>query len=221
MPTYMKIILGTHVTAGFLVLLTGILVYLLRKGNNPHRQLGWVYFWSMMVISISGIGLIIYEFNRFLLLIVVLTFYLSYSGAFSFRRPAGNPLKLDLLAALIATGTGLWAIGYGIYIFCQSWSFHPVILLFLFFGLLLAANAWNDLRWFRDPTIMTGRWRVEYHIVRMGASFIAATTAFALAGARPYTEGWAYAWTLWIIPTIIGTPLISYYKRNYFKAKSR
>ncbi|MEM9836511.1 MAG: hypothetical protein AAF828_08415 [Bacteroidota bacterium] len=217
MPTYVKIILGLHIAAGFSVLITGILVYLLRKGNQPHRQLGWIYYWSMMGICLTGVGLITYRFNPFLLLITVLTFYLSYSGVFSFQRTKGKPGTFDLIAAGIAAGTGLWGLGYGIYAFIRVGGFQPFGLLFIFFGLLLGVSAKNDLKWYRDPEIMTGKWRIEYHIVRMGASFIAATTAFSLAGAFRFIGNWEYGWTLWIIPTLIGTPLIRYYKRNYFK----
>ena len=50
------------------------------------------------------------------------------------------------------------------------------------------------------------------HIVRMGASYIAATTAFAVTN----LNYWSPIYN-WLIPTVIGSILISRVSSNYYK----
>ncbi|MEL6357875.1 MAG: hypothetical protein AAFQ37_13190, partial [Bacteroidota bacterium] len=165
-------------------------------------------------ISISGVGLLLVaRFNAFLMLIAVLTFYVSYTGMRSFRRVASQVNKLDYGAAWTAMLTGLLGIVYGGYNFIRLPELSPGAILILLFGSFVFTIAWNDLNAFKTPEIMTSKWRVQYHITRMGGSFIAAITAFTLVGVRRLTEGWEYDWIMWLIPTILISPIISYYKR--------
>jgi len=220
MSALAKLILMIHIAAGLIVILTGITVLIIHKGGRRHRQLGWIYFWAMMGISISGVGLLLVDrFNLFLLLIAVLTFYISYTGVRSFRRVADRINLLDYCAAGAALLAGLLSTAHGTYNFIRLAVFSPNALLFFLFGVFLSFNAWSDLQWYKMPSIMTGQWRVRYHITRMGGSFIAAITAFALIAVQRMVDEWAYSWIIWLLPTILITPLISYYKRVYLSKR--
>jgi uncharacterized membrane protein YoaT (DUF817 family) len=81
------------------------------------------------------------------------------------------------------------------------------------FGFFLASNAYKDMRSFRQPPA-DRNWWWYYHIERMSGSYIAAVTAFAVQNLTRLLPV-ELMWLPWVIPTIVGVPLIARTIRAY------
>jgi hypothetical protein len=51
------------------------------------------------------------------------------------------------------------------------------------------------------------------HLQRLGGGFIASATAFLVVNLRDLPD-WLPAWGLWLLPTVLISPLIVYYSRR-------
>jgi cell division protein FtsW (lipid II flippase) len=54
------------------------------------------------------------------------------------------------------------------------------------------------------------------HLQRLGGGFIASMTAFLVVNVRELPE-WFPVWTLWLLPTLLISPLISFWSKVYKK----
>lgn len=208
-----KILIYSHVFCGGLVLLLGIVNMLNRKGAISHKRIGRTYVYAMWWICASALLMITFvRFSAFLLVIAVLTFHISFVGLrVLYRRIPGQEKWYDWLVSILTVTFGLGLIVYGISIFFKVQGFHALGLLCVIFGLFAMINGAKDIRFFLRPSIDTAQWWLREHISGMGGSYIAAVTAFCVQNGNAFLpENYAYlGWTLWIIPTIIGSPLIS------------
>ena len=83
----------------------------------------------------------------------------------------------------------------------------------LLFGGMMAASAVNELRLMRTPQA-DRRWWWYHHMDQMLSSYVAATTAFMVQmGVRLAPP--EIAWIFWVAPSVIGVPLIAYWKMWY------
>lgn len=73
-------ILWVHVLAGMLSLISGLIVFISRKGDKLHVLLGWLYSFSMFVVFVSATYISVLKNNLFLLLIGFFSFYMVHSG---------------------------------------------------------------------------------------------------------------------------------------------
>ena len=91
----------------------------------------------------------------------------------------------------------------------------------LFFGVLTIIFARNDIRLFRMRNPTDRLWWLYHHISYICGSFIAAFTAFLVQNNHLiFPRG--MEWIGWVLPTVIGAPVISRYIRKYKrKGKSR
>lgn len=208
----------SHVAAGALVLLTGLLNFINRKGTNAHRKLGLVYVAGMAWIFISALLIItFYRFSAFLLVVGVVSFYAAFTGyRVTKRKNIGEEKWYDWLASGLTALFGAGLLGYGFYV-SQTFGFgHPLVILSFLFGFFTALAAFSDLRFFLKPTPdLYKLWWLRQHISAIGGSYIAAITAFAVQNGNLFMPGSDYQWLLWIIPTVIFSPVIAMYQRRY------
>ncbi|NJO01461.1 MAG: DUF2306 domain-containing protein [Bacteroidia bacterium] len=80
MENLLMIIRLIHIVGGTLALLFGLGALVSKKGQKIHRISGQVYFWSMLAVFITALGLAILRLNPFLLLVAVFSFHLVASG---------------------------------------------------------------------------------------------------------------------------------------------
>ena len=75
-----KTLLYLHILTGSISLLVGLIVILLKKGNNQHEKLGSLFYYSMIISSLVAIPMSIIHPNYFLFAIAIFTLYLLLSA---------------------------------------------------------------------------------------------------------------------------------------------
>jgi len=217
----------THIAFGFLALGVGIVPMLSKKGNRLHNQTGLAYYWSMMIVAFSSIGLVLTsQFNDgrlFLTGIAVFSFYLCFTGKRALQQRGNEPVRWYDWAVSSAMGfASLMMMAYGLYYVQRSMvagQVYSMSILFLAFGLFSGTNALYDFRKYLSPE------KAKYgskewffiHIERMGGSYIATFTAFALVNIRyifPEAPTAVVVGT-WIMPGIVGGFFIGRAVRKY------
>jgi uncharacterized membrane protein len=217
-----QVLLKSHVLAGALALLTGILCMVTRKGGKNHRRIGKVYFWSMAWVFVSVVLLaIFFRFYFFFFVIAVLSFYAAFSGyRVLFRKRVEAATAVDHLTAYITLAAGIALVAVSVLAMMNLMPTAAITagasvdtILGLLFGGMTAASAVNELRLMRTPQA-DRRWWWYHHMDRMLSSYVAAMTAFMVQmGVRLAPP--EIAWIFWVAPSAIGVPLIAYWKMWY------
>ena len=200
-----------HAISGIIVGVVGLLQILLKKSGKIHRILGRTYALAWLVLVITG------AFIGYLLitLIGVLGMYMVYMG---YRFAVKKSVALStfdhliiVLANLIALATMIW----GIYHFVRG--AYGIAVIACFFGVIFFINTYTDYLSFVKGKKVRKRaghrmqWLFE-HYGRMYISYIAAMTAFSAL-----QNVFGIELLNWILPTVIGSLLITLSNRYYFK----
>lgn len=200
-----------HAIAGAIVGLTGLAQIILKKGGKSHRIIGLTYFWSWLVIVVTG-GII---GSALITLFGVLGFYMALTG---YRF--GHKRKLEIGAfdkAVIGIGlaVAVGTLGWGAYLVLKFGGGFGIVA--LFFGVIFCLAVGQDFREFvlgKPIRRLSGhkmQWYFE-HFTRMYISYIAAMTAFAVI-----QNVFGITLLNWMLPTVIGTGLIILSNRKYYK----
>ena len=208
-----------HVIAGIISVLMGILAIIATpKGNKLHRKSGIIYFWSMVVIFLTSLlAIVFFKFNIFLFGISMLSFFTSFSGYRALKRKKPNQVKwYDKLVAYLGVISGLGLIIYGGYVFFYFNNIGLPILCIVF-GLLLATNAYKDVKHFKKEEYER-LWWWFHHLNMMMAAFIATVTAALVNNIYKVIQLGAWDFVFWLLPTVILVPLIVRWN-NYYKKK--
>jgi hypothetical protein len=213
-----KILTYSHILAGVLSLVVAPIAMAVSKGGSIHRVAGKIFFWAMTWIFLTAIVLsVYYKWIPFLLMVSVVSYYLTVSGyrtLYQKQLPSGKGvLWYDWLVVI---ATGLFLLGFaawGIYLWTNSQAGGGVFLILGFsLGGLLSVR--GEIKAFITPPTDKNRWLYN-HIGRMVGAFIASVTAFS-TNVLTFIPG---IWP-WIWPTLVGTPLIIYWVRTYKKSLS-
>lgn len=213
MEIILKTALFIHIASGMIALLTGLLAMLFKKGGKNHRLSGKIYFWCMMVVAVTALLMSISKDIIFLTLIAVFSFYLSFSGYRAAYLKNDRVAWIDWAMLLILALNGLYMTASGGYaLFRGNIGLNPVLVVF---GLTCLAFTASDIdRFRRRRTAIKTAWLFD-HMSRMLGSYIATFTAFLVVNVQMNP-----AWLPWLLPTVIGTPMISvwiaYYKRKAY-----
>lgn len=201
----------SHIFCGGTVLFLGIFQMINRKGGKNHVLIGKIYVAAMWWICLSALSIIsFYRFSAFLMVIAVLTFYSSFVGVRVLKRKKLGTEKWYDWAVAIATGLfGIGLIIYGANLYFTT-DYNVLAILCAFFGAFTTFSASQDLRFFINPKGKEKKWWLYKHISAMGGSYIAAITAFAVQNPDIFfLGGSSYQWLLWILPGVVGGPIIS------------
>ncbi len=228
LTTSMKtLFLVTHIAFGFFALGVGLVPMLSKKGGRLHNLTGLAYYWSMVIVAISSLGLVlsspITDGRLFLTGIAIFSFYLCFTGRRSLQQRGNEPVRwYDWGVSSAMALTALLMIGYGLYCAIEGITIGqlaPMSILFLTFGFFSGTNARYDFRKYRYPE------KVKYgskewffvHIERMGGSYIATFTAFSLVNLRYIFPEAPVAVNIatWIMPGVIGGMFIGRAVRYY------
>lgn len=207
----------SHIAAGALALLSGLVAMVARKAPGLHVLAGKTFYYGMMWVSASAvISLLFFRFIPFLLVIAAFTFHLTFSGRrVMYRKLPGQVSWIDWAGASTTLVAGIGIFGYGIWLIFTLPAFTPLMVLSLVFGLGLCHFAYSDMRTFRDAHLTDKMWWWYHHMTCMVGAYIAAVTAFAVFGAASALEGVPYAWLAWILPGVVGGILNRRWVRSY------
>ncbi|MDF7812157.1 DUF2306 domain-containing protein [Hymenobacter sp. YC55] len=211
---FVRLVLGAHIMAGTIALLAGLVPMLGRKGGSTHVRVGRVYTYCMVAVALTAVLLCLFQpltqGRLFLTGVAVLSFYLSFTGWRAARRHSSGLEVADLALSAGSSVVGLLMVAAGVWL--QA-------ILFAFFGALICLFAgldtWRGLR--AQPVATPEPW-IFRHFVRMGGSYISAATAFIVVNLGRWLPAEAPRWVGlagWIVPTLLGTILISRTVRRY------
>lgn len=210
----------SHVVAGVTTLISGLMAaFLGKKGGKLHRQVGKVFYWSMFWIFISALLIISFvRFSAFLMVIAVFSWYMTFSGVRVLKlKKTMKAEPVDWIAAIITLISGLYFIGMGAnYQVKSEWS-SVVGYLCFFFGFFTAQTAWENIKGFRRGSNQEKMWWWFAHMNSMCGALIASITAFAVQNGEIFKLPSEMMWLPWVVPTIVGAPLISYSMIKYRK----
>ena len=225
MKTLLTTLLITHIAAGSIALLVGLIPMLLQKGTRLHRRAGLVYVWCMIIVAITAVllcGLQPFKmFRLFLAGVAVLSFYLCMTGWRATKQKKGLYARFDAYLAYttLLTGTGMVLFG-GYLMVLNGLSFMPIV--FTFFGLVACRFAYEDVRVLGKPAEKQ-HWFFQ-HFTRMGGSYIATFTAALVTNVGRFAPAnmpeWAYTLS-WVAPSLVGGMLIGMTVRRYKQKFSR
>lgn len=202
MEQFIKVTLFVHVISGGIALLSGLGAILTKKGQKKHILSGSIYFWSMLSVIITGLVVGFYRNNLFLQAIAIFSFYMAFTGKRVLRyKKEIKPTTIDWSMNLLAMFVSISMLTWGILILIQR-GFVGAAPMLLVFGALLFSMTLNDAKKMWKKNLVKNAWLLD-HISRMGGSFIATSTAFLLVNTRVEP-----VWVMWLLPTVIGTPLI-------------
>lgn len=205
---FYSVLLIIHIVSGSAALIGGLAAIVARKSKGLHSRAGTVYYISMYVVGATAITMTLIRFNPFLLAIGLFAVYLTYTGrkAITMFR-ATEPWKpqfSQLLPSYLALAVSVFMIGWPmVRMFMEGHFFVPILGVF---GLILFLNAWQDVKALREVSNLFPRNRMFLlmHIGKMSGAYIATVTAFLVNNVSTNP-----AWIAWLLPTLIGSPLIA------------
>jgi len=207
MKLFYEIALVIHIISGFSALVAGLLAIISKKGKNLHLKTGSAFYYSMLLVAVTSVSISILKSNMFLLHIGIFSFFMVYSGHQSIKNKSLKPGLIDWVVFIIAVVNSAFMI----------YSLQVILIVFGGIGLSLAIT---DLRIFisvlQKKEIAKNQWLLR-HIGMMLGSYIATFTAFLVVSLNAFS----YGWVVWLMPTIIGTPLIIYWTMKYSIKKKR
>jgi len=219
MDTLLKILLITHVSAGFTSLGLFFVPAFAKKGSKLHNNFGRWYTYGMWAVIITALLLCVIRYFQgeqvialFLGFLALLTSRPLYFGIAVLRNKEGPSARMNRINTVLSTAllllsplllfTGLGWVGDG---------GHPLLIVFGALGCAITIPDFIAKLRGREKTYY---WLHE-HISGMGVSAIAAFTAFfAFGGSRIFGNLFTGSLEIaaWIAPTVIGVAFIRYYK---------
>ena len=201
----MQYLLFIHILAGSISLMAAALAVVSSKGKKTHILAGRTYFWGMAIIFLTAIPMSLASSNVFLFLIAIFSFYLAYAGMRFARNRTGTANLFDWVAIglMVLSGMVMWFLA--IFYFMNS-NYQYITL--TVFGFIAISLGYTDFRSYRNKSAI-GKQRIARHLTNMLAGTIAVITAVLVTNVNIEP-----VFILWILPTIIITPMIFWWNRK-------
>lgn len=208
---FFNILLFLHILGGSIGLFCGILVFLLKKGTQSHGNLGKLFIVGMLLAGITSQVMALIHPNTFLFMVGVFTIYLVGTGARAIltKSPRSNH-SIDRFLQFGMVLAGLVLIFLGTSGVLKGNNFGIVYIVFASIGLAMAVQ---DIR-SSSKQNQDKKAYLRKHLQRLGGGFIASATAFLVVNLRELPD-WFPLWALWLLPTLLISPLISFWSKKY------
>lgn len=210
MDTIKSISLILHIASGFVGLIVGPISMISKKGSRIHIKSGRIFYWAMLVATISGLALSIVADIFFLSLIAIFSGYHVLFGYRALKIYNGKPIIVtDYILHLSTFIIMLGFVGYGIYLFNTPQQGIGVLsLIFGSFGILTVSG---NLKYLFSKNISHKKWLLK-HISGMMGGYIASVSAFSVTQLHFLPD-----YVQWLWPTVIFTPLIIFWSAKHGK----
>lgn len=196
---------------GAIVLVTGILQSVLKKGGKTHILIGKVYLLAWLLILLTGA----YVGGPFMITIGVFGFYFALTGSRIGRLKGKAHTGIDKAIIVISSLISLYMIYFAATLFMRGDRSFATI--FLVFGLIFLFTTVGDtakyilLKPIRKRKHGKSDWYFE-HLRRMFISLIAAVTAFT-----SIQNIFNHNTLNFLLPTVIGLVMIKYATTTFEK----
>lgn len=202
-----------HVIIGGVILFTGILQLVLRKGGPRHTLLGKVYTLCMVFSFLTSFPTAIAANNYFLATVGMFSLFMAVTGhrfLSMVKRP--QPSIADKLLTLFFALGLVWMIALVLqFMLAGQWTGVLILSVFTaFYGWMSLPDFFCFVWKGTTAPRLSGQNAVRHHIGRMVGSYIAAVTAF-LVNVQPLP----FPALNWLLPTALGTTLIPYFTKKY------
>lgn len=206
-----------HIAAGVTALLAMPVPLLARKGARAHRAVGKIYVAAMFAAAVTAVLIAPIRMHQrdvahwrgpiFLSYIALLSFTSCFYGVRVLRQKKRTAPHTELIDRAVPTALVVASIAVALYGLITRF---PLAVLFAPVGLLVAVPQLRTMR--SVPT--APRWWLTEHLGAMLISCIATVTAFLVVNVGRITHHGASP-LIWIAPTILGTALLTRWKRLY------
>lgn len=199
-----KILILAHASLGGIALLAGLIALIAKKGSDPHKLAGMIFFYSMLSSAIFALVISIYPGHEspFLFTVGIFSSYFIITGyrALKYKTDSINYTGDKVLAVLMLL-TGICMIGYPILLVGK------LNIVLTVFGAFSIIQSIQDLRSYAQPEKLKKNW-LKAHLGKMLGGYIAAITAFVVVNQfLPGVIGW-------LAPGLIGSIYIVYWTRK-------
>ena len=201
----MQYLLSIHILSGTVALIAAAVAVTSSKGKKVHVLSGRTYFWAMAMIFLTAIPMAIASGNVFLFLIAIFSFYLAYAGMRFARNRTGTANFFDWVAIGLMVLSGVIMFFLGTNYFINNNSQYITLAVF---GLIAISLGYTDFSNYRKKYAI-GKQRIARHLTNMLAGTIAVITAVLVTNIHIEP-----VFILWILPTIVITPLIIWWNRK-------
>ena len=201
----MQYLLFIHIIAGSISLIAAAFAVLSSKGKKLHILSGRTYFWGMAIIFLTAIPMSIVSANIFLFLVAIFSFYLAYARLRFARNRKGIANFFDWVAIGLMVLSGVIMLFLATNYFMNNNSQYITLAVF---GFIAISLEYADYRSYRKKYAI-GKQRIARHLTNMLAGTIAVITAVLVTNIHIEP-----VFILWILPTIIISPLIFWWNRK-------
>ncbi len=209
MEILFKILLLLHIFGGGVGLLSGTINIIRKKGDKKHKLTGKFFLYGMLLSGVSALALSVMHPNYFLFIVGIFTLYMVSTGErYLFLKQLLNgqsPIFLDWILAGSMLVFGIAFIVFGIKIYLQQEKFGLVFLVFGYISLRFVYSDWQN---YTGKAKHKNYWLLA-HLQRMTGAYIASLTAFLVVNKLLPRI------IMWLLPTILLTPLIFIWSRKY------
>ncbi len=198
-----------HVSAGLVALVLGLVALLTAKGGSIHNKCGNYFLAFVSIVIVTGlIGVFIFGRNTFLLVITVLTGYVSFSGYRALKFKLNVSRMLDIIVALFSLST----LAYFLYFFHSIGMIWSPIVIYSTVGAMLLVILYDFLRYLipRKTYSKHRIWLYE-HIYKMTSAFSGLLSAFAGTVLKQYQPHSQY------LPSVLGMVIIAAFMLYIYK----
>lgn len=203
-----------HVLGGSIGLLSGTLNILRKKGEQKHQRTGRLFVYSMLTAGFSSFILSLIHPNYFLFMVGVFTVYLVGTGnRYIYLKLLGSKQRPGLVDKAITYGMLVAGVLFVVFGIKNLFNGNTFGIVFIAFGSLGLRFVKTDLANYKGEHSAKNYWLLA-HLQRMIAAYISALTAFLVVNAQ-YLLPTFPSVVVWLIPTVLFTPLILFWSKKY------
>lgn len=180
--------LAIHILAGGLSIVVGTIALAVTKGSSPHRKVGRLFVYAMVVMALTGAALAIVSAEEISLIAGLLTLYLVVTALTTVQTAAWTR-GLDVAAMIFGLALAFTSLAAGVTLVSigvMTLDGLPTPILFKFGGIALLAGI-GDVRRLRSGGLRGPR-RLARHLWRMCFAFYVAVASFFLGQAQVFPE---------------------------------
>jgi hypothetical protein len=211
--------LAVHIAGGTVALGAGAAALCFRKGTRAHAKAGTLFFWSMLVLFVSGGGMAVALGLWNIALSAVFGLYLIATSWATARRRDGLAGRFELVAFL--TIASVAAIDLTLGLVAQSSASgrlfgYPAGPYFVFAGLSALAGG-LDLNFILRRGVSQAQ-RIARHLWRICAALLFTAFSFFVGQQKIMPTAWHGSFWLWLPPLAVIGAMIFWVLRVRFSA---